>query len=291
MVANSGTQATESESSRSSSLRLEEGVILVTGENVTRLLDFGRGQFYGLDDISGSILTECLRSGPVSAVARVTADYEVDETRALHDIHELLNNLRRKKLLARVGGRTARFIPSAVEVAKGLTWLLRQAEVWKRWVRPRRAQACLGPRKRAVAWLLVLSWISLRVLGWSASIALFRGLPGREWDVLPEDRAGILDAVDRVVQRTASTTFLLPAACKERALVAQRILNGWYGLPAMIVVGVLRHPFLAHAWVECDGRVVTDDPDHCEPFIPVLRVTDGGSVEPERFAWHRQAAM
>ena len=119
----------------------------------------------------------------------------------------------------------------------------------------------------------------------------------------------MVDAVDRVVQEAAAATFLLPAACKERALAGYRILGGWYGLPAAVVVGVRRQPFLAHAWVECDGRVVTDDPERCSHLLAVVRASGrdlspsycvagcqlktvrlGAGIsprdQPERFPWH-----
>ena len=59
--------------------------------------------------------------------------------------------------------------------------------------------------------------------------------------------------------------------CKERVLVGYHILRIFYGLPATLVVGIDRYPFQIHAWVECDDKIVTDDPEHCEPFIPVVR--------------------
>lgn len=253
-------------------LRLDEGVVLVTGEGMTRLLDFGRGRFYGLDEVSSRALTACLDGGPEAAVARVTEEYDVDEGRARRDVGDLLDDLRRKRLLAPAGGRPRRFVPSAVAVAWVVSALLGRAAALAGWLRPGRSSAGLGLRREAVRRLLALIWISLRVLGWSATVALLRGLPRRRVEVEPGDCAAVVDAVDRLVREAAAATFFLPAACKERALVGYRILEGWYGLPAAIVVGVQRQPFIAHAWVECEDRVVTDDPERCEPFTPVLRI-------------------
>ena len=84
---------------------LDEGVVLVTGDGMTRLLDFGRGRFYGLDEVDALMLTECLGDGPAAAVARVTAAYDVDEGRARRDVGDLLDGLRLKRLLAPAGGR------------------------------------------------------------------------------------------------------------------------------------------------------------------------------------------
>ena len=81
----------------------------------------------------------------------------------------------------------------------------------------------------------------------------------------------VIEEVDRVVREAAAWKLFLPMVCKERALVGYHILRAFYGLPATLVVGIDRYPFQIHAWVECDDKIVTDDPEHCEPFIPVVR--------------------
>lgn len=85
-----------------------------------------------------------------------------------------------------------------------------------------------------------------------------------------EDCKEAIEEVDGVVREAAAWKLFLPMVCKERALVGYHILRTFYGLPATLVVGCDRYPFQIHAWVECDDEIVTDDPQHCEPFIPVV---------------------
>jgi hypothetical protein len=69
----------------------------------------------------------------------------------------------------------------------------------------------------------------------------------------------------------AAAKLFLPMVCKERALVGYHLLRTFYSLPATLVIGIDRYPFQVHAWVECDGKVITDAPEHCESFIPAVR--------------------
>lgn len=239
---------------------------------MARLLDFGRGRFYGLDEMSALMLTECLGGGSDAAVARITAEFEVDEDQARRDVEGLLDDLQRQRLLAQPEGRLRRFFPSSLDLAWGMSWLLGRASALTSRVRYGRPSVDSTLRRGPIRRLLALTWVSLRVFGWSGSVVLFRSLPSRGIEVAPGERPAVINAVDRSVRESGAATFFLPAACKERALVGYRILEGWYGLPAAVVVGVRRQPFLAHAWVECDGRVVTDDIERCEPFTPVLRI-------------------
>ena len=93
----------------------------------------------------------------------------------------------------------------------------------------------------------------------------------------------MVDAVDRAVQEAAAATFILPAACKVVPPCRLSHPRGWYGLPAAVVVGVRCQPFLAHAWVECDGRVVTDDPERREEFTPGVTRSRAGPVAGELY--------
>ena len=74
-----------------------------------------------------------------------------------------------------------------------------------------------------------------------------------------------------IVRRSAANSLLFPIFCKERALVSYHLLRVFYGLPATLILGVNQYPFQIHAWVECDGEIVSDDLAHCELFTPVIR--------------------
>jgi hypothetical protein len=47
----------------------------------------------------------------------------------------------------------------------------------------------------------------------------------------------------------------LTFSCLEQSL-ALVIMSAATGMPARLVIGVSRAPFAAHAWVECDGRIL-----------------------------------
>ena len=64
------------------------------------------------------------------------------------------------------------------------------------------------------------------------------------------------------VQQTICNAVLLatclywkPVLCLQRSVCAVRLLRR-YGIAAKLVIGYRPAPFLSHAWVEVDGRVV-----------------------------------
>jgi hypothetical protein len=50
-----------------------------------------------------------------------------------------------------------------------------------------------------------------------------------------------------------------PVRCLQRSVVTARALRA-YGIEADVVIGYRLAPFLSHAWVEVDGRIVNDSP-------------------------------
>jgi len=121
--------------------------------------------------------------------------------------------------------------------------------------------------------LLALAWGSLRIFGLGRTV---RRLGGRTVvDAQAEPLRGAaenlaISAVDESVRRAAAGMLLNPE-CKERALVAWHLLRTRHGLRPQLVVGITVYPFTAHAWVECEGRYVTDDEHRCLGYLPVAR--------------------
>ena len=68
----------------------------------------------------------------------------------------------------------------------------------------------------------------------------------------PEIQKMVLDAVS-----LAGCLYYKPLLCLERSVVAARLLRK-AGVDARLVIGYRPAPFLSHAWVEVDGRVVND---------------------------------
>jgi len=62
-----------------------------------------------------------------------------------------------------------------------------------------------------------------------------------------------------------------PQDCLPRSLALFRFLRN-SGIPAQHRIGVRLFPFLAHAWVEVDGRVVHDDPSNPQRYATIAKI-------------------
>jgi hypothetical protein len=67
-----------------------------------------------------------------------------------------------------------------------------------------------------------------------------------------ELEATVCEAVRRIVP-----FYWKRVRCLQRSVVTARVLRA-YGAQADVVIGYRRAPFLGHAWVEVDGRIVND---------------------------------
>ena len=61
----------------------------------------------------------------------------------------------------------------------------------------------------------------------------------------------------------ATCFYYKPVLCLQRSVVATRLLKK-SGIKSCLVIGYRPAPFLSHAWVEVDGRVVNDSPVYKE---------------------------
>src|SRR5271167_989471 len=58
----------------------------------------------------------------------------------------------------------------------------------------------------------------------------------------------------------ASVYYWKRILCLQRSAATASLLKR-FGIPAQMVIGIQHFPFRAHAWVEVEGRVVSDKPD------------------------------
>jgi hypothetical protein len=243
--------------------RLNREVFLVLQEDGGRLVDLERGRFYALDAIGAQLLSLLLAQGRDAAAACVAEDYGEPVAHVGEDVDRLVRTLRRRALLVGPEDRLG---------------------YWRRWLQwpgatvneARPMPGRLGafppvPGRRTTSRWLRAAWLQLRLRGWGATVRRWRRWHRTAEVADPADRQRVVREVDRVVRDAAAGHLVLPMACKERALVGHQILRAVFGLPAELVIGIERHPFAAHAWVECDGMIVTDDRDRCELFTPVAR--------------------
>ena len=259
---------------KGSAYSLNQDVFLILQDDIAQLLDFNRGQFYALDAIGTLMVSLVLEQGSEETVEYITQTYNATEEQVRSDLAQLLQNLEQKKLIIAQGKQSNHFLQWFYDQKKKAAKLLDTILLWflKRVssIIHRLLDNEQAPSRHTVELLLTLSWISFRLLGWSRTISLWQHWHQHleENDIsVPEE---VIEEIDQVIREAAAWKLFLPMVCKERALVGYHILRAFYGLPATLVVGIDRYPFQIHAWVECDGKIVTDDTEHCEPFIPVV---------------------
>jgi hypothetical protein len=240
---------------------LNRDVYLFKHENVINILDFHRGQFYGLDEIASRMIDLILEKSFEETVTEISDLYEVSAAQIRGDLTELLNSLIQKKVLI-TSPPPEKSTDENLFQTISLGVLHRITTVLRKIFNPQ-----TDPNAYTVELLLTLSWISLRVLGWSRTLDLWQ-----KWHKSHSKNIGkeTIKNLDRVVRETASGKLFLPMVCKERALVAYHLLRSFYDFPATLVIGINNYPFQIHAWVECGGLILTDEPAHCEQFTPVI---------------------
>lgn len=82
--------------------------------------------------------------------------------------------------------------------------------------------------------------------------------------------AGNLSRLVTAVDRAANHGVFHPT-CLVRAVALERMIDRAGVGPAVVRVGVQRsdEQFLAHAWIELEGRIVGDEPSHVRRFTPL----------------------
>lgn len=258
--------------------RLNEDIFLIVQEDIARLLDFARGQFYGLDSIGTLMLCLYLECGETETVTQIAQKYNINPDIVRTDLTGMLQNLEGNHLLISTEKNTAARVDLLAKIKQFLgntSFLFLKAASWllqSMFNRPQRKNSQLNTAlsRFTVQLLLTLSWLSFRLLGWGRTISLWRRWD-KPTDTPKESVKELIEAVDRLVREAAAWNVFLPMVCKERALVGYHILRAFYGLPTTFIVGIDCNPFQMHAWVECDGLVVTDDPAHCKLFNPIIR--------------------
>jgi hypothetical protein len=114
--------------------------------------------------------------------------------------------------------------------------------------------------------LIATTKLLLGILGFERTWRWIQQLASHVPPLTEVDRA----AVSRAEYTIALAAALYPgrAACLERSLALY-----WYlrrrGVGISFQIGVQMYPFLAHAWVELDGRVINDIPEHVRRFVPM----------------------
>lgn len=99
--------------------------------------------------------------------------------------------------------------------------------------------------------------LALRLFGFARTVGIAKRIArGSSYD--NESNA----LVDATVHRILVATAFYPGCskCLEQAIAAFILLRR-RGFDAQIRMGVQPYPFFAHAWVELDGRAITESPE------------------------------
>ena len=274
------TQLKISNSRQGNPYRLKPDVYLCREGGIAQILDFQQGQFYALDALATLMVSLVLEKGFEETVIHISQTYEVTAPQVRTDLTELLQNLASKKLLVipkKSSPSLLKWLPQLLRaIGKllgnfSLGFLKSVSSLLRRLFNPQP-----HPNSYTVELLLTLSWLSFRLLGWSRTIALWQ-----QWhrpsqaavssNPSPESEiAQKINNIDTMVREAAASKLFLPIVCKERALVGYHLLRTFYGLPATLIVGSNCNPFQVHAWVEWEGKILTDDADRCQQFRPVV---------------------
>ena len=254
MVNMAGGRATITGESRraTEALQLAPDIFCVGRGEEARLVDLLRGRFYAVGAVGARMIRIAVTHGENLVASTIAREYGVPLQTASQDWTDLQQTLRAAGLLQ--------------PKRPGIGW---PPGLVAKTVRNRRASSRAMPSKLYVSLLTIVCWFSLRLLGWARTVRALRALhpqpatsPGR-----------VLQGVDEVDEavRQAATGLILNSECKERAIVAWHILRGRFGLPATLLVGIKRYPFQAHAWVEIEGRYISDHQERCQEFSVVAR--------------------
>ncbi|AOJ01794.1 transglutaminase-like superfamily protein [Burkholderia mayonis] len=116
-------------------------------------------------------------------------------------------------------------------------------------------------------WRIVRSAASLKMRGFHALSALDR-LDARPANAASTDGDGSSQTVERYLRASIWSPFRI--TCLQMSLALATHLRR-ESVPAQLVIGVRPMPFIAHAWVEVDGRVCGDEPDLKKSYGEIYR--------------------
>jgi hypothetical protein len=234
-------------------------LFLVALDDTGRLFDLD-GNFYAVTTTGAQMLRETLEHGTAMTAQRIASQYGVDTQRVQSDLEIFLQELQRHRLL-------------------------RHSTSERSCSPPRRPAATLSPLLFAPAlhlvhrgfhslktrtWaLLILARLSLGLFGWNQTVATWlqcHPMVGKHW---PASEKETVQAIEETV-RAVTAAYVFGVSCKERSLCCWALLRAAQ-VPAALVLGINLFPLASHCWCEVGSTIVTDFPDRCAQFTPVLR--------------------
>ncbi|MGH7720840.1 MAG: lasso peptide biosynthesis B2 protein, partial [Gemmatimonadaceae bacterium] len=248
-------------------LRPRPGVLAARALDAMALYDSRREQYITLNPVATRIW-DGLDAGqlPVAIVDWLSAEYEMPIAQVAADVAVQLANWLRDGLIeqgvADHGADPAR--EDAIR-SSGLGVTMRQVPQTHRTPDATGAVTC-EVKVLTVLWCaLTIAWIKwlLRTRRFQGTIAWVRG----QVEPTLATEAAELEAVRELEYAVAMAGAFYPgrAKCLEQSL-ALYYLARRQGVAVRYCRGVQLYPFEAHAWVEYQGQVITDVPEHVKYF-------------------------
>ena len=210
-------------------------------EDGSTILHITQNKIYSIIGVGSVVWAKLAASAeglaPADIVDQLSCDFsEIPRTQIEKDTARLLASFQRVKLIQISRSNATRAHTNIVFLAQhAISGLLR--------INARVGAALLG---------LAIVDVFLALLGFAAVYDLVKG-----WPV--STRIHESDALEKVMQEVtrAMTWYPKQAMCLQRSAVLACLLRA-NGICAEMVIGCQKFPFLAHAWVEVESRVVND---------------------------------
>ena len=210
-----------------------------------------------IDAESTALLTSIIETGAERSASELASRFEIDYSDAREDVEDFITGLRKQKLIQPLQHRKSSLehlrdsaaralVPSVSRLIDLMTWNLRG-------------------KVRGLLW--TARW-AVAQFGWARAV--------REWErIYPQPAVNTLASIERLAAidhavRQAASRSLIGVECKERSLVCLALARQ-SGIRAQLIVGVSHNPMQGHVWVEAEGRIISDDPEHYRSFDPVAR--------------------
>jgi hypothetical protein len=223
-------------------------LFVVAPDGSGRLFDL-EDSFYAVEAVGVRMLRCALREDRETTVTALARRHNIDAERIGHDYDNFFQDLERRKLIVPRDApaepeRSGRAAPLLVPLLALIRHLPLRAQAWA---------------------LLATARIFILIVGWNETRRAWLAQPGSEGAHAHVDEKAIREAVRRVAAR-----HLLGVSCKERSLCCWAMCRA-AGLQASVVLGISLFPLASHCWCETAAGCLTDFPDRCESFTPVLK--------------------
>ena len=230
-------------------------VLLIPLEDGTaRLVDLD-GSFFDLSQTAAQMLKSSLEQGEADTIQQIAAEYNTDLDTVRTDLTALLTDLRAKGLVRHGDDRL-----SWMRLRAAIAITLCYPGLW--------ILGLIHNRRLKTLALLVLARLSFELAGWARTVEAWQKyLRTQHVLAASSEPERFIETIDNAIRRSPRVVHSI--GCKERALCCWFMLRS-AGIPAKLVMGVQFSPFAGHCWCEVEGRILTDSPESCKAYSPVI---------------------